>query len=190
MAYHDDLLRHAVFLSELDLPEAPKQVDLRRAVSAAYYALFHLLTVEAAQNWRRERQRSRFARMFDHGRMKTCSSKVASRPLPRDPAENAPATLLKLVAESFVNLQHARHTADYDNAYAWSRTDVWDLILDAEDAIKAWMGIRETTMAQDYLIDGRSITIRVVHQILCTLRSVNSSGFIFSCSRRRQSSFT
>jgi hypothetical protein len=42
MAYHDDLIEHAVFLSELNLPDDPKQVDLRRAVSAAYYALFHL----------------------------------------------------------------------------------------------------------------------------------------------------
>ena len=48
MAYHDDLIQHAIFLSELNLPDEPKQVDLRRAVSAAYYGLFHLLTTEAA----------------------------------------------------------------------------------------------------------------------------------------------
>jgi hypothetical protein len=50
MAYHDDPIAHAIFLSELNLPDDPNQVDLRRAVSAAYYALFHLLTTEAAQN--------------------------------------------------------------------------------------------------------------------------------------------
>jgi len=74
MAYHDDLIQHAIFLSELNLPDEPKQVDLRRAVSAAYYGLFHLLTAEAAQNWKHQGHRDRFARMFDHGRMKTCSS--------------------------------------------------------------------------------------------------------------------
>ena len=56
MAYHDDLIQHAVFLSELNLPHEPKQVDLRRAVSAAYYGLFHLLTMEAAQNWKHQSQ--------------------------------------------------------------------------------------------------------------------------------------
>jgi hypothetical protein len=29
--------------------------------------------------WRHQSQRNRFARMFDHGRMNTCSSKVSSR---------------------------------------------------------------------------------------------------------------
>jgi uncharacterized protein (UPF0332 family) len=74
MAYHDDLLQHAILLSELSLPDEPNQVHLRRAVSAAYYSLFHLLTMEAAQNWKHQSQRHRFARMFDHGRMKKCSS--------------------------------------------------------------------------------------------------------------------
>src|ERR1039458_7209039 len=101
MAYHDDLIRHAIFLSDLNPQDEPKQVDLRRAVSAAYYALFHLLTTEAAQNWKHPGQLSRLARMFDHGRMKTCSSKVSSRPNPTDPDEIPLAKDLKLVADSF-----------------------------------------------------------------------------------------
>jgi hypothetical protein len=153
MAYHDDLIQHAIFLSELNLPNEPKQVDLRRAVSAAYYGLFHLFTTEAAQNWKHETQRDRFARMFDHGRMKTCSSRVSSRPLPIDPAEIPIATDLKLIADSFVKLQQARHTADYDNSKVWSRTQVWETIAQAEDAIAAWSNIREKEMAQNYLLD-------------------------------------
>ena len=58
MAYHDDLIEHAIFLSQLNLPQEPKQVDLRRAVSAAYYGLFHLLTTEAAENWKRASQKN------------------------------------------------------------------------------------------------------------------------------------
>ena len=153
MAYHDDLIKHAIFLSELNRPHEPKQVDLRRAVSAAYYVLFHLLTTEAAQNWKHQRQRDRFARVFDHGRMKTCSSKVSSRPLPTDPAEIPIAEYLKLVADSFVTLQQARHTADYDNSQVWSRTQVWEVICEAEDAMAAWSNIREQEIAQDYLLD-------------------------------------
>jgi hypothetical protein len=116
MAYHDDLIQQAIFLSELNLPHEPKQVDLRRAVSAAYYGLFHLLTTEAAANWKHQNQRGRFARMFDHGRMKTCSSRVSSRSLPLDPTAIPIATDLKIAADSFVKLQQARHTADYDNS--------------------------------------------------------------------------
>jgi uncharacterized protein (UPF0332 family) len=153
MAYPDDLLQHAVFLSELNRPQEPKQVDLRRAVSAAYYGLFHLLTTEAAQNWKHQSQRDRFARMFDHGRMKTCSSRVSSRPLPVESAEIPIATDLKLVANTFIKLQQARHTADYDNSKVWSRTEVWEMIAQAEDAIAAWSNIRENEIAQDYLLD-------------------------------------
>ncbi len=153
MAYHDDLMEHAIFLSQLNLPGKPRQADLRRAVSAAYYALFHLLTTEAAQNWKHQSQRNRFARMFDHGRMRTCSSKVLSRTLPTDPAEILAAADLKLVADSFVTLQQARHTADYDNASEWSRTDVYETIVQAQDAMTAWAAIREKEVAQDYLFD-------------------------------------
>jgi hypothetical protein len=81
MSYPQELVRHAIFLSDIN-PAEPKQVDLRRAVSAAYYGLFHLLTTEAAENWKHQAQRDRFARMFDHARMKQCSSRVVSRPFP------------------------------------------------------------------------------------------------------------
>lgn len=134
MPYHDDLIQHGIFLSELNLPDEPKQVDLRRAVSAAYYSLFHLLTLEAAENWKHPTQRNRFARLFDHGRMKACSSKLVSRPLPADAIEATVAADLRLVADSFIKLQQARHTADYDNAKTWSHTDVWKILALTEDA--------------------------------------------------------
>jgi len=70
-----------------------------------------------------------------------------------DPAEIPIATDLKLVADSFVKLQQDRQTADYDNSKVWSRTQVWETIAQAEDAIAAWSNIREKEMAQDYLLD-------------------------------------
>jgi hypothetical protein len=45
MAYTDELIEHAIALAEPNLPNVPNQADLRRAVSAAYDALFHLLTI-------------------------------------------------------------------------------------------------------------------------------------------------
>jgi hypothetical protein len=74
-------------------------------------------------------------------------------PPPTDPAEIPIAKDLKLVADSFVTLQQARHTADYDNSKVWSRTQVWETIVQAEEAMTSWMVIRENEMAQDYLFD-------------------------------------
>lgn len=87
MAYHDDLIEHAIFLPELNMADEPKQVDLRQVFSAAYYGIFHLLTSDAALNWKHPGQRDRFARLFEHGRMKTCAARVASHPLPYTIAE-------------------------------------------------------------------------------------------------------
>ncbi len=41
MAFADDLLEQAYHLASLETGD-PKQSSLRRAVSTAYYALFHL----------------------------------------------------------------------------------------------------------------------------------------------------
>jgi uncharacterized protein (UPF0332 family) len=50
MAFADDLLKQAYHLANRESGE-PKQASLRRAVSTAYYALFHLLIDEAVGNW-------------------------------------------------------------------------------------------------------------------------------------------
>jgi hypothetical protein len=72
MAYADDLLELAKNLAHLD-PTNPRQACLRRAVSTAYYALFHLLISEATLNWARPELRSELGRFFGHGRMKSAS---------------------------------------------------------------------------------------------------------------------
>ncbi len=48
MSLADDLLGQSAHLLKLD-SKRPKQANLRRAVSASYYALFHLLTSESAR---------------------------------------------------------------------------------------------------------------------------------------------
>ena len=47
----------------------PKQSSLRRAVSTAYYAAFHLLVADFIANWKIPEQRARLGRMFEHRRM-------------------------------------------------------------------------------------------------------------------------
>lgn len=153
MAYPDDLIAHANFLVDLNVPDDPKQADLRRAISAAYYALFHLLTSAVAQNWKHHRHQTRFARILDHKPMKTCCANFISRQAPSDPAKLAVFEKLKVVARSFVDLQQARYDADYDNSRIWPRTQAYEEIVKAEVAIASWAVIRDEELAQDYLYD-------------------------------------
>ena len=53
MALADQLLKQAVLLV-LKEPKHPTEASLRRAVSTAYYVVFHLLIEEACSNWARK----------------------------------------------------------------------------------------------------------------------------------------
>jgi hypothetical protein len=48
MSLAEELLEHARFLANLD-PRTTSQANIRRAISAAYYAVFHLLAAEVAE---------------------------------------------------------------------------------------------------------------------------------------------
>jgi hypothetical protein len=72
MVYSRELLESAAALCQA-VPET--QANLRRAVSTAYYALFHFLVEEACGNWVRLEQRSKVARMFEHKNMLAASSR-------------------------------------------------------------------------------------------------------------------
>jgi uncharacterized protein (UPF0332 family) len=73
MPFPEDLLQLAY---DLEATTNPKQATLRRAVSTAYYALFHLLIDQAVSKWAVERQRSILARTFEHGKMKGICDEV------------------------------------------------------------------------------------------------------------------
>src|ERR1035438_5650076 len=64
MAFAEDLLEQAYHLARRERTK-PRQASLRRAISTAYYALFHLLIREATGNWKRDVQRARLARTFE-----------------------------------------------------------------------------------------------------------------------------
>lgn len=147
MAFADDLLEQAHDLAHKEAVN-PKQASLRRAVSTAYYALFHLLIDEAVSKWAIERQRSILARTFEHGKMKGICDDVlkavkSGAPLPPE---------LNTVADAFIQLQQHRHTADYDNSKQWSRSDVVNVLTLATGAFAAWRAISTQDAAQDYLL--------------------------------------
>jgi hypothetical protein len=58
---------------------------------------------------------------------------------------------LRQVAAAFVQLQEARHEADYDLGRRFSRSEVRDLIDAAERATAAWGRVRKTQQARVYL---------------------------------------
>jgi len=66
VGYPRDLLEVA---HKLLWAEPETQATLRRAVSTAYYALFHLLIEAACKNWAQPQQRGNLARQFDHKRI-------------------------------------------------------------------------------------------------------------------------
>ena len=55
------------------------------------------------------------------------------------------------VAEAFVDLQQARHDADYNLAQRFSRRDVLDLINQADQAVD-WRDVRNTDAADTFLV--------------------------------------
>ena len=147
----------ALHLAKLEL-EPSRQAGLRRAVSTAYYALFHLLVSEAMQGWNRVEQRSLVGRLFEHGTMRSASEKTASelkKQLKRGHHEDfdlAVAEKLLQVADTFVLAQQNRHEADYDTSTEWDADEVLDQIKSVSQAFESWKAIRETPEAQAYLL--------------------------------------
>jgi uncharacterized protein (UPF0332 family) len=151
MAYHDDLLQ-ALHLVHME-PRNPKQASLRRAVSTAYYALFHLLISEAVANWNRVSLRAALGRAFDHGIMKAASNRIQDTRqftfIGEDPGVVA---ALRGVAKTFAQLQEKRHIADYDNTTFWTRTEALTQVKSPEQAFNIWKPIRSEHIVQAYLV--------------------------------------
>lgn len=124
----------------------PPIMDLRRGVSASYYALFHELTRHGAEHVLSQGTNSEQAairRSYDHGRLKVVCTWVA---LQKDPEGHqiqlvvhkaAASPQLVHVAETFVDLQQRRHEADYDHSAAFSKTDVINSVAQARSACRS-----------------------------------------------------
>jgi hypothetical protein len=150
MALPDDLLEQAFLLLNKE-SKNPKQASLRRAVSTAYYALFHLLIQEASANWSHKDMRDHLARAFEHRTMNdACKSAENSA----YEASVSPQVVAKLrsVARAFRELQHQRHLADYSNATKWDRIRASAKVNQCKTAFSDWKSIRSEYVAQRYLV--------------------------------------
>lgn len=57
-----------------------------------------------------------------------------------------------VVTNTFVDMLQHRHTADYNGAVRWTRTDVLEKIQSVEEAFESWRAIRDEPEAQNFLV--------------------------------------
>lgn len=159
MTIHHDLLDQAEHLATKE-PRRPRQASLRRAVSSAYYALFHLLVDRGARALSPTQPpalRQRVGRAFTHVEMKNVCKQFA-----QGAAENleiATGALivpplepqLARVAKAFLILQEERHRADYDLSVPFERIEVRQKIDLVREAFADWQAVRRSDNAQVFL---------------------------------------
>jgi hypothetical protein len=146
MSLADELLVQAQFLASLD-PHSPTQANLRRAVSSAYYAVFHLFSAEVAAQIVSSGPsglRERTQRALNHATMYKAAasfSQSGARPanLPADIVLSGPLSPeLVSIAQGFKLLQDERHAADYNVNQRFDRISVLALVQTAEDIFDDW----------------------------------------------------
>ena len=132
-----DLIKIAHFLATVGVVSSlgrPRQADLRRAVSAAYYALFHSLarcgadTLAGSSSVRRNQASwQRIYRSLEHGlTVRRLNNRSGMRGFPRE---------IQDFGRLFGNLQVQRHRADYDPAASFDRATVLQVVAEAEQHI-------------------------------------------------------
>lgn len=121
----------------------PSQIELRRAISAAYYALFHQLTSAGSAAFIAGGESLRFqaTRAFSHAAMrKVCDAYVRSPSAPFSAKlahlnRRPPNSQLITVATAFGRLQEGRHTVDYDLLAVIEFEDAAQLVKLSETAL-------------------------------------------------------
>jgi hypothetical protein len=119
----DHLLEQALRLINPPSSGPPRQADIRRAISSAYYAVFHLTMTALADEFigRSQRSSPRYALMYrsiDHRALKELCIEV-SRPSPARRyapyiPENGFGADIEAFASAATELLQKRHAADYD----------------------------------------------------------------------------
>lgn len=137
------LLSVADTLARLD---DPSTVARRRAVSSAYYALFQGLIAEATRRTfgddpALDEDRYTVSRWYTHGEMRTVSQWVIrlsrGESVPNGVAVllGNPSSDLVELARAFIQLQEARHEADYDHTANLSEADGYAAVNTAQEAL-------------------------------------------------------
>jgi uncharacterized protein (UPF0332 family) len=127
-----ELLATARLLAKAS-PKRPRQSDLKRAISTAYYALFDELARDAANLLvgvgvaRADKAWTQTYRALDHSAAKKACGQLRTLGFPPELCE---------CGDMFVQLQQARHDADYDPDHRVSRAEALNAIQSAATAIQ------------------------------------------------------
>ena len=156
MALQDELLSQARRLVTTD-GGIPLQADLRRAISSAYYAVFHLLIAESVALLVPERppgMRAGVTRTYGHSDMDKGCGRFAKSQLGGELQLLLPGGVpaeLRSVAVTFSQLLQQRHSADYDISFSTDRARALTRIKEAENAFSAWNVVKGTSEAEAFL---------------------------------------
>jgi hypothetical protein len=135
---------------------ASRQADLRRAISSAYYGLFHAILAEAADEFigKTKRQTARYElvyRSVDHKSLRRLCEDVTKATLPAKyaryaryaPAGGFGPDLIAL-ATAVIDLQEKRHSADYDPLFHVSVSDAVLVVATGRAALARFRGANRT----------------------------------------------
>ena len=123
----------------------PRQVDIRRAISAAYYATFHATITAAADQFIgvSNRDTSRYGlvyRSVSHAWLRDLCKEVQKPTLSNKFKPHAPSNGFGLDITAFaaavVELQEKRHAADYDVMIRMNKSDAVLAISTAKAALR------------------------------------------------------
>lgn len=147
-----DFIATARELADTTRVGRPRETNLRRAVSTAYYALFHCLAACCADTVvggigsnRNMRAWYRTYRALEHGI-------VRNRCLHRDTANFPDA--IRAFANAFVIMQDRRYNADYAPDVTFTKAAVVQDIASAEDAINR--------LSATAILDRRAFAVHVL----------------------------
>jgi len=135
-------------------PGRPADADLRRGVSAAYYAVFHDLTDRAARHLigsSSEADRNGIRRSWSHGEVASLATLIVERAnmlnmnpaAPQNKELSASGPLADIAARDgdlvgalhlFGQLQDQRHLADYDHEARFEKLSLLRACADADEA--------------------------------------------------------
>ncbi len=129
-----DLIATARDLVGLSARGRPRQSNLRRAVSTAYYALFHCLANCCADMLvggpGSNRSSSAWNQAYRGLQHRVARQRCQNRSISSFPME------IQYFAQVFVDMQQLRHIADYDPDADYSKADAMQLIGFAEEGIR------------------------------------------------------
>ena len=139
------LIRHARRIIEV-LPE-PEDTEYRRAVSAAYFALFHAVTLRAVEllvPGDALRQRYERVRDFEHATLRSVAQWASDAGTPprlmaSDAALARRDARVRMVARALLRLNAERQRADYDHFARFIEPHTTPLIDIAEEAVATVM---------------------------------------------------